>query len=83
MPVSLHSPPTPSYRRVMYFIDGEYLKRSFQELNNSVNIDYKGLPYKLNNEFFGQGRGIQGEIVRVYYYDAQCEQGEEDYEDQL
>lgn len=74
--------PTPSYRRVMYFIDGEYLKRSFQDLNNSVNIDYKNLPYLLNNKFFVSS-SIQGEIVRVYYYDAQCEPGEEDYEDQL
>ena len=83
MRVDAYPPATPSYRRVMYFIDGEYLKRSFQELDNSVNIDYYGLPFKLNNEFFGQGRGIQGEIVRVYYYDAQCEPGEEDYDDQL
>ena len=75
--------PTPSYRRVMYFIDGEYFKQSFQELDNSVNIDYKNLPFKLNNEFFGSRSSIQGEIVRVYYYDAQCEPGEDDYEDQL
>ena len=75
--------PTPSYRRVMYFIDGEYLKRSFQELDKSINIDYKGLPFKLNNEFFGKERGIQGEIVRVYYYDAQREPGEKDYDDQM
>jgi uncharacterized LabA/DUF88 family protein len=67
----------------MYFIDGEYLKQSFQDINKSENIDYQNLPYKLNNIFFGSGRGIQGEIVRVYYYDAQCEPGEADYEDQL
>lgn len=74
---------TPSYRRVMYFIDGEYLKLSFMELNNSVNIDYKGLPFKLNNVFFGKRSSIQGEIVRVYYYDAQSEPEEEDYESQI
>jgi len=74
---------TPSYRRVMFFIDGEYLKQSFQELNDSVNIDYKNLPFKLNNKFFGRGRGIQGEIVRVYYYDAQCEPEEKDYDEQI
>jgi len=73
---------TPSYRRVMYFIDGEYLKCSFLELDKSVNIDYKGLPFKLIDKFFRTG-GIQGEIIRVYYYDAQCEPEEEDYHDQL
>lgn len=81
VPPSMRS--TPSYRRVMYFIDGEYLQKSFQDLDKSVNIDYRNLPFKLNNRFFGNGRGIQGEIVRVYYYDALCEPGEEDYKDQL
>ena len=75
--------PTPSYRRVMLFVDGEYLKLSFNDMIKSANIDYRGLPDKLNRQFFGTGTGIQGEILRVYYYDAQCEPEEEDYADQL
>ena len=59
------------------------MKRSFLELNSSENIDYKDLPFKLNNVFFGRQRGIQGEIVRVFYYDAQSEPGEDDHDDQL
>jgi len=74
-------PPTPSYRRLMYFIDGGYLRNSLNEVKRNEEFNLRDFPSRINKEFFGDGR-IQGEIIRVYYYDAICEISEPQYKDQ-
>ncbi len=71
---------TPAYRSVMYFIDGGYLRDSLKSSIGWTSVNYEGLPYKFNQEFI-KGR-LQGEIIRVHYYDAICEPNEPDYEEQ-
>ncbi len=80
MSIGFSSGSTPSYRRVMYFIDGGYLRRQLMDITGTDDFTIKNLPYKLNKKFFG-GR-IQGEIIRVYYYDAICEHTEPRYKEQ-
>lgn len=75
------SPPTPAFRQVMYFIDGGYLRSSLKLMRGGDLFNITSLPENLNNHFIGSGR-IQGEIVRVYYYDAICEPKEPEYDDQ-
>ena len=57
-----------SYRRVMIFIDGGYLREEFKKLEGTDGIDYQKLSrflVALTN------RGpIVGELIRAYYYDA-------------
>jgi len=77
----VHSPPTPAYRQVMYFIDGGYLRSSLKLMRGDDFFDITSLPIKVNKHFFGGGR-IQGEIIRVHYYDAIYDPKEPEYDDQ-
>ena len=81
MPITISRSPTPAYRKVMYFIDGGYLRSSLKSMRGGDSFNITSLPYNLNTEFFGGGR-IQGEIVRVHYYDAIYDPKEPEYDDQ-
>lgn len=78
--VSFSRGSTPAYRSVMYFIDGGYLQGSLKAITGGRTVNYEAVPYRFNQEFI-KGR-IQGEIIRVHYYDAICEPNEPDYEAQ-
>jgi len=79
MPLSYVSRPTPSYRQVMIFIDGgylrEYLKRKFG--NDTFSLDgFQGFVNYLI-QCVKHGR-IEGELIRAYYYDAMVDETEKD-----
>ena len=79
MPLSVTSRPTPSYRRVMIFIDGGYLreclKRKFGNDTFSLNGFQDLVYYLINCVKYGR---IEGELIRTYYYDAIVDETEKD-----
>ena len=78
MPLSM-SVPTPSYRQVMIFTDGgylrEYLKKELRNDRISMNGFQNLVHYLVECVKWGT---IHGELVRTYYYDAIAEETEKD-----
>lgn len=73
------SGPTPPYRRVMIFIDGgylrEYLKKKFG--NDEFSFDgFRQLTNSLIRSVNWKLGVAQGELIRIYYYDAMVEENE-------
>lgn len=72
--VRISHAPTPAFRRVMIFIDGGYLRKGLKGMFGHGNIDFTKLANFLVGLVF---RGhIQGELVRVFYYDACVDKAE-------
>lgn len=69
--------PTPSYRSLMIFIDGGYLRKNVDNLDDKYNIIYQNFTRWLA-ERTGSGR-IQSELVRAYYYDAIVDQTDSNF----
>lgn len=59
---------TPIYRRVMIFIDGAYLRENLRKILGDDLINFT----KLSNFLVSLSniRGLQSEIIRIFYYDA-------------
>ena len=67
-------------RRMMIFIDGAYLRKGFHEMFGHDKINFAKL-----KDFLARiriSRRLEGELVRVYYYDAMVEPSDEKYEEQ-
>lgn len=63
--------PTPSYRPVMVFIDGGYLREGFKKEFPDDRISIEGFQSLVNYLVGLVGYGnIKGELIRTYYYDA-------------
>jgi len=59
---------TPITRRVMFFIDGGYLRESLKQITGDENFALHSFPIKLTYEFV---TGLfRPELIRTYYYDA-------------
>jgi len=69
--------PTPSYRSLMIFIDGGYLRKNVDNLDGKYNIIYQKFSRWLTDRA-GSGR-IQSELVRTYYYDAIVDQTDSNF----
>jgi uncharacterized LabA/DUF88 family protein len=79
MPISAGGRPTPSYRKVMIFIDGGYLREYFKKKfgNDEISLDgFQSLVYHLV-QLVGYG-AIKGELIRTYYYDATVDETEKE-----
>jgi hypothetical protein len=50
MPI-MGSGPTPAIRQVMFFIDGEYLRKSLREIQGNEEFDLLRFPYILAGLF--------------------------------
>jgi len=66
--MSFASGPSITYRPVMIFIDGGYLRNNLKELFDDDRIDFAGFPH-LIVKFWSWGL-VYGELIRAYYYDA-------------
>ena len=67
-------------RRIMIFIDGAYLRKGFREMFGHDRIDFAKL-----KDFLVRiriSRRLEGELIRIYYYDAMVEPFDEQYEEQ-
>jgi len=62
----------PPFLNVMFFIDGGYLRKGFKDFVGHENIRLPELVRNLLN-FELRFDDTKGEIVRIYYYDAQVE----------
>lgn len=60
--------PTPSFRSLMIFIDGGYLRRNVIEMVGNDDINYQNFVNYLA-DIPGRER-IKADLIRVYYYDA-------------
>lgn len=67
-------------RKVMIFIDGAYLRKGFYEIFGHDKINFAKLKDFLIR--IRISRRLEGELVRVYYYDAIVEPSDEKYEEQ-
>jgi len=65
-----------TFRPVMIFVDGGYIREIFRDRFGHDNIDF-GKLVNIMNEYPFRRRSIQGELLRAYYYDAIVEQSEE------
>ena len=67
----ISGPPSVTFRAVMAFIDGGYL-RSIMEGQGEVikNVDFDSLTRNLLAKVGQHQWQIQGELIRTYYYDA-------------
>jgi uncharacterized LabA/DUF88 family protein len=65
-----------TFRPVMIFIDGGYIREIFKDKFGHDNIDFYKL-VNIMNELPFRGKSIQGELLRAYYYDAIVEQSED------
>ena len=66
--ISTSSASTPVYRRVMIFIDGEYLSKGFERIYKHNEINFPGLYVLLKNLAVEERR--RPEVIRAYYYNA-------------
>lgn len=70
---------TPSYGRIMIFVDGGYLRQGLKEKfgNDRFSLEgFQGLrDYLIGLVSFGK---IQGELIRTYYYDAVVDETEKE-----
>jgi len=77
MPIG--SAPSPSYRRVMIFIDGGYIRECLKEKFGKDDISPDGFQNLIHSLItyvhFGT---IRGELIRTYYYDAIVDENEKD-----
>ena len=67
-------------RRMMIFIDGAYLRKGFHEMFGHDKINFAKL-----KDFLARiriSRRLEGELIRVYYYDAMVEPSDEKYDEQ-
>lgn len=76
MKVSSEFPIT--FRPVMVFIDGGYLREIFREKFGHENINFYKL-INIMNQYPFREKSIQGELLRAYYYDAIVEQTEDSH----
>lgn len=60
--------PTPAYRRVMIFIDGGYLRQTFEEIYKHQIVNFSALGALLT--VFAIEGHRHPEVIRAYYYDA-------------
>ena len=67
MPISGTSGPAFTFRSVMVFIDGGYL-RSIIQPSSVTEVDFTQLAAWLNHKV--AGALIKGELIRAFYYDA-------------
>jgi uncharacterized LabA/DUF88 family protein len=72
--------PAITYRPVMIFIDGGYLRSSLKEMFDTDQIDFKGLTYLITG-LWSWGT-VHGEFVRAYYYDAIVAPRDEEFDEQ-
>ncbi|MBN1761498.1 MAG: NYN domain-containing protein [Methanomicrobia archaeon] len=72
--------PTPSYRPVMIFIDGGYLRAEVKKVFGHDDINFASLALSLNG--FILERLIHPELIRVYWYDAIVEPRDPKYDEQ-
>ncbi len=68
--MSSYFAPSPTFRRVMVFIDGGYLRKAIMEMFSHDRIDFTSLARQLLPAGAIRGGSIQGDLVRAYYYDA-------------
>jgi len=70
---------TPSYRRVMIFIDGGYLRQGLIRKFGKDRFSMEGFQNLLQylSGLVGFGR-VQGELIRTYYYDAIVDETEKE-----
>jgi uncharacterized LabA/DUF88 family protein len=67
-------------RRIMIFIDGAYLRKGLCEMLGHDRIDFAKLRDFLIRVRIS--RRLEGELIRVYYYDAMVEPSDEKHEEQ-
>jgi len=79
MPISYVPGSTPSYRRVMIFIDGGYLREYLKRKFGNDTLSFEGFQdliiFLIHHVQYGK---IQGELIRTYYYDAIVDETEKD-----
>jgi len=59
---------TPITRRVMFFIDGGYLRESLKQITGDENFALYNFPEYFTRQFFPSI--YNPELIRTYYYDA-------------
>ena len=73
----------PSLTRLMAFVDGGYLRTEYKRKYNLELIDFTKLKNRLESEFNANcGGKYNGDLVRVYYYDAIVEPTNSHYNEQ-
>ena len=80
MPLAIPGP-TPSYRPVMIFIDGGYLRENLKKEfgDDGILIDgFQRLVYYLVGFVGKYTPNIKGELIRIYYYDAIVDETEKE-----
>jgi len=60
---------TPNIRRVMFFIDGGYLRESLKKITGDENFALYKFPEYFSHKFMSSST-IKPELIRTYYYDA-------------
>ncbi|HML03923.1 MAG TPA: NYN domain-containing protein [Candidatus Bathyarchaeia archaeon] len=69
--------------RVMIFIDGGYLRKTYRELFGDDKIDYLALPRGLLNLYEATPFNIfRADLIRAYYYDAIVSEKEPERDEQ-
>jgi len=82
MPQALGGYPKP-IERVMIFIDGGYLRKTYQEVFGDDKIDFLKLVRGLATFYESNPYNIfRTDLIRAYYYDAIVREKEPEYEEQ-
>ncbi len=66
--ISFMPGPSPTYKPMMIFIDGQYLRQRIKELFGNDKIKFDQLSGFLRS--IGNFGLVQGDLIRLYYYDA-------------
>lgn len=73
----------PPIAKVMAFIDGGYLRIQYKQKYGTEEIDFDKLKIRLIENFNANcGGKYDGDLVRIYYYDAIVEHEHPNYSDQ-
>lgn len=68
-----------SFKKVMMFIDGGYLRRRMRDLMNDEKFNLALFPRRICDHFVS---GLfLGDIIRVYYYDCQYDKDDPNFND--
>ena len=70
---------TPMTRRVMFFIDGGYLRETLKEMKGDESFALYKFPLTFTHEFVSGS--FSPELIRTYYYDAICEPDDPSYKE--
>jgi len=72
-----------SLAKLMAFVDGGYLRNNFERKCNSTSINFEVLKNQFVSNFNANCQGkYEGDIFRVYYYDAAVRPSDEKFKEQ-